>query len=160
MARFVTITKNTSKYFDYLAAVCFFMVMAVTVINILMRTSFSSPLLGAVELVSVFSVIGIGAALAYSAYNNAQIAVSYFIDKLPRRWHYFIDTGINLISLVFWGIAVYFILVGAQTAAQKNLMTATIHIPIYPVMYVLAAELALLCMVLLVKLINIIEERA
>lgn len=163
MDRFVTITRNTSKIFDYVAAACFFLIMAVVVINILLRFGMrlhlvEKPLMGAIELVSILSVIGIGAALAYSAYNNAQIAVSFVIEKLPRQWQKIIDIVINLIGFVFWGASVYFVLISAQAAASNHLITATLHIPLYPAMYVLAAELALLCMVLLAKIFMLLGE--
>lgn len=154
MANFDTLTKNTCRAFDYVAAACFVMIMAVGVTNIFLRAVFSRPLPGTVELIGMFSAIGISAALAYSAYNNGQIAVTIFLNKLPRHWRNNIDVFINLISLVFWGTAVFFVLRGAQSAAGNNLITASLRIPIYPIMCAVAVGLVLLCMVFLTKIVR------
>jgi TRAP-type C4-dicarboxylate transport system permease small subunit len=125
-----------------------------------LRAAFNSPITGTVELVSIFSAIGIGFALAYSAYNNAQISVSFLIEKLSRSWQNIIDCGTNLLSLVFWGTAVYFMIYSGQVMAKNNLMTATLYIPLYPIMYLLAMGFVVLCMVFVVKILEIAGNRA
>ena len=160
MASFITMTKNVCRAFDYGAAICFFMMMAVGVANIFLRALFHSPLSGTVELVGVFSAVGISAALAYSAYNNAQISVSFIIDKMPERWRKVTDILIYLISFVFWGIAAYFALQSARAASHNHLVTASWHIPHAPIIGAVALGLALLCLVFIVKMYEILVPKA
>ena len=160
MASLNTMTKNVCRTFDYVAAVCFFMMMAVGVANIFLRALFHNPLTGTVELVGVFSAIGISAALAYSAYNNAQISVSFVIEKMPERWQKVIDVLIYLISFVFWGTAVFFVLHGAVAASRNHLITASWHLPHAPIMGMVAVGLVLLCLVFIVKIQEILVPKA
>lgn len=160
MGRFNALTKNTCKVLDYGAALCIFLIMAVSVLNIFLRVVFSSPLLGTVEWVSILSAIGIGLALAYSAYNNAQVAVSYFIDKMPRQWQNVIDMSTNLICLAFWGTAVYYMALSGQEMARNHLTTATVEIPLSPVIYIMTMGLAALCLVFVAKFSDLLSMRA
>lgn len=160
MERFNALTKNTCKVLDYGAALCIFLIMAVSMTNIILRVVFRSPLLGTVELVSIFSAIGIGLALAYSAYNNAQIAVSYFIDKMPRQWQNVIDMSTNLVCLAFWGTAVYYMALSGQDMAHNNLTTATVQIPLSPVIYIMTMGLVALCLVFVSKCSDLLSMKA
>ena len=150
-------TENICEFLNYGAALCVFLAMAVSVANIFMRVAFKSPLLGTIELVSIFSAIGVALALAYSAYYNAQIEVSFFVDKMPRLGQKIIGIAINLISLAFWAIAAYYLFLSGQDIDRNNLMTATLHIPIYPIICIITMGIAALCLVMVAKIIDLVR---
>ena len=152
-----SLIENISVFLNNGAAICIFLLMAVNVVNIFLRVVFKNPLLGTIELASLFSTVGVALALAYSAHLNAQIEVSFFVDKMPLIGQKIIGVVINLISIAFWGIAAYYLVLSGQDMARNNLMTATLHIPVYPVIYIIALGIAVLCLVLVDKIIDLVR---
>jgi TRAP-type C4-dicarboxylate transport system permease small subunit len=145
---------------DYVAAVCIFLIMALSVVNIFLRAVFSKPLLGAIEVVCIFCAIGVGLALAHSAYSGAQIAVPIFLDKMSKKWQNVIDSVTNSACLLFWVAVVYHLVLSGQDMARNNLSTASITIPLFPVMYLLAVGFAALCLVLAGRIIYVVGRIA
>lgn len=143
-----SVVEKTSRLLDRIAALCIFMTMAVVVLNIIMRAVVKQPLLGTVEYVTILTSVTIGLALANCAFHNGQIAIEFLVDKLPGKMQSLLDSLTNFTSLIFWSISAWYMVQYAQATALSGEVSATTGIPAYPLVYLLAFGLAVLCMVL------------
>lgn len=147
-----------SKALDLLAGLSFFSVMALVVVNILLRVLFKSPILGAYELVGFLTAIGIGLALASCAVQNGHIAVDLLVNRLPCRVQGVIDSLTNVAALGFWALAAWHIAKYAQTMTASGVVASTTQVPLSPVIYLVSLGVSGLCLVLLVKLADSLKK--
>lgn len=141
-----------SSLMDKLAG--FFLVASVLliVVNIILRVVFKSPFLGTYELVSLFSASLIGLSLAQCAVKNGHIAVTILVDKLPKILHDLIDGVMTLISLCFWSLAAWHVINYGISLRATGVVSSTTQIPFYPVVFLIAFGLVVLCLVLAMNL--------
>ncbi|MCF8010855.1 MAG: TRAP transporter small permease [Clostridiales bacterium] len=132
--------------------------MILVVSNIILRTVFSHPILGAYEYAGLLTSIVIALGVANCAVNNAHIAVDFIIERLPGKTKSFFDSFINFTAVLFWGVTAWHVGKYAQSTAAKNVVSSTAQVPLYPFIYVIALGLFVLCLVLMVKLIESIKK--
>ncbi|MEN6350278.1 MAG: TRAP transporter small permease [Syntrophomonas sp.] len=140
--------EKISRILDRIAAFCIALTMAVVVLNVIMRAVINQPLLGTVEYVNILTALTVGLALANCAFHNGQIAVEFLVDKLPGKMQALIDSLTNGAALVFWTISAWYMVQYAQATSLSGEVSATTGIPMYPVVYLLAFSLVVLCMVI------------
>lgn len=143
--------KRLSSILDKLAGLCIFSVMLLIAANILLRTVFSRPILGTYELVGFLTALGVAFALAHCALKDGHIAVSFIIERFPRRIQSITEVLVNVISLLLWAAAAWALLNFAQAMKLKKLVSPSAEIPVYPFIYLVAFGLIGLCLVILVK---------
>ena len=152
------ILKRVCLISDRLAGLCFFSVMALVLTNIIMRNIFKMPILGTVEIVGLLTVTGLGLALANCEMVGGNIAMDVVTEKLSLGKQKVIDIITYSIALCFWAIVVLRIIMYAYTSLVNGRVTATVSIPIYPFIFILALNLFLLCVVVAYKLVNNIKD--
>lgn len=149
-----------SRFLDRIAGICLAGVMLLVVVNIILRVVFNRPILGTIEYVGFFTAVVIGLSLAYCAVQNAHIAVNFVADKLPVKVQAVFDTVVNTLALGFWGLASWHLWKYGQSLAASGVVSSTTQTPYYPFVYLVAAGLFALCLVLLVKLIESVKRTA
>jgi len=152
MKQFAVLVESLSRVLDRLAATCIVAMMAVVVLNILLRALVGKPLMGTIDYVNILMALTISLGLAYCGLKNSHIAVEFIVEKLSSKKQAVISVVINLLGLVFWGISAWYMAGYARNMMDNNLLAGTISIPIYPVVYLIAFGLAVLCLVLVLKL--------
>ena len=145
---------------DRLAGVCFFSVMALVLANIIMRNVFKMPILGTVEIVGLLIATGLGLALANCEMNNGNIAMDVVTEKLSKKTQKIIEIITYIISLSFWAIVVWRIIIYASTSFTNGRVTPTTSIPIYPFIFILGFNVFCLCVALVYKLVCAIQNMA
>lgn len=152
MKQFIILVGNLSRLLDRLAAVCIVVMMALVVLNILLRTLFSRPLLGTIDYVNILMAVTISLGLAFCGLKNAHIAVEFMVEKLPVKIQAVISVFINLLALIFWSATAWYMAAYARNMMITNLMAGTVSIFMYPVVYMAAIGILALCLVLVLKL--------
>jgi len=152
------VIKKVSRITDMLAGVCFFSVMALVLVNIIMRNVFIRPIEGTYELVGLLVATGLGLALANCEMTDFNIAMDIVTEKLSRGAQKAIEILIYIVSLGFWAIVVWRIFVFASTSYTNGRVTATASIPLYPFIFILGFNVFCLCAVLAYKLIRTVKE--
>ncbi len=142
------------KIFDAIAGICLLSVMFLIVINIILRAVFKNPILGTYEFVGFLTSLAVGLALAHCALKNGHIAVGFLVAKLPERVRAGIDALTNAVSAVFFIFCSLHMLEYARSFAASGEVGLTTKIPFYPFVYGLAASLALLCLVLILRAVE------
>jgi len=145
--------KGVSSILDKLAQICLFSVMLLIVSNIILRVVFNHPILGTYEMVGYLTALGIGFALAYCAFQNGHIAVSFIMEKFPQKFQSSVDILVNAVSLIFWAGAVFYLGNFGQAMKMKGLVSPSAEIPVYPFIFLIALGILGLSMVLLFKLL-------
>lgn len=145
-----------SKGFDALAGISLLAVMLLVVLNIVLRAFFKSPILGTYEYVGFLSSLVVGLALAHCALKNGHIAVGFLVAKLPERFRACIDALTNIIAAVFFVFCSWHMLDYARSFAASGEVALTTKLPFYPFVYGLAAALVLLCLVLVLRAVEMI----
>jgi len=140
-----------SRAMDRFAGFCMVAIMAVVVLNILLRVIFNRPLLGTVDYVSLLTAVCIAVGLAHCALQNGQIAIEFVYQKLSPQIQGLIGTVINAAALLFWGAAAWFIVDYARTTAKSGMVASTTPIPLAPFIYMVALGFAALGLVLIIK---------
>ena len=148
------IAKRIFSVTDFLAGICFFSVMALILVNILMRKIFNLPIMGTYELVGLLTATGLGFALANCEIKNGNVAMSLFTDKMPKKLQGIIAIIIYLLSLSFWAVVVLRLFIYGTSSLKSGWVSSTSSIPIYPFIFVLGFNTLCLCLVLVLKLAN------
>lgn len=151
MGRITGLVTGLSRILDKIAGLCMVSVMVVVVANILLRVLFNRPILGTYEIVVFLTVLTIGLSLAHCAVQDGHIAVSFVMDRLPRRIQVAVDLIMNTAALFFWSLCAWQIGVYAQKMALSGVVSPTSQIPLYPFIYLVAFSILALSLVLLVR---------
>ncbi|MEL7567181.1 MAG: TRAP transporter small permease [Dehalobacterium sp.] len=150
--------KGISHLLDKLAGICVFAVMLLIVSNIVFRGVFSKPILGTYELVGFLTALGIALALAYCAFQEGHIAVSFIVERFSKKIQAVINIFINTVAFLFWSTTVWYMGKFAHTMMVKGMVSPSAEIPIYPFIYLVALGLSGLCLVLFYKLLVALKE--
>ena len=149
---FSDILKKVFLATDILSGICFFSVMALVLVNIIMRNIFKSPIMGTVEIVGLMVASGLGFALANCEMLDGHIGMDI---NLPwsRKVDKFIEIVKYTISVGFWGIVVWQVFDYALASFVNGRVTPTASIPIAPFIFILGFNVICLCVALMYKLV-------
>lgn len=154
MKYLTALVQGFSRVLDRIAGVCLFAIMFLVVLNIITRGIFNHPIAGTYDYVNLLTAAAIGLALAYCAFQDGHIAVSFVMEKLPPKMQAVIDLLINSLGLVFWALAAWFTAGYARSLTANNMVSATSGVPLSPVVYLITLGLVGLCLVLLLRIIE------
>lgn len=154
MNKYKDVITNVSKFFDMVAGISMLVVMSLVVFNILMRTLFNKPFLGTYEYVGFITSLMIGLSLAYCAANNGHVAISFIMEKLPRKTQALIDMTITMVTVVFLSIFSWQIANYAHSMVISGEVSPTTMTPVYPFIYAVAFGVFMLCLVMIFKFIE------
>jgi len=151
------VIKKVFEFTNVLAGVCFFSVMALVLLNIIMRNVFKAPIMGTVEIVGLLVATGLGLAMANCEMLGGNIGMDI---SLPwsRKVDKIIEIVSYIISLGFWAIVVWQIFVYASASFVNGRVTSTASIPVYPFIFILGFNVFCLCVALAYKLVCMIKD--
>lgn len=158
MKRYSGIVEKLCQVTDRIAGWCIAATMLVMVLNIILRAVFKQPIVGTIDYVNILTAMAIGLALACCALQNGQIAVDFVVERLSTRKQALIDIMTNLVALVFWGLAAWYLAGYARSMVVSGLVSTTSQVPLYPVVYILALGFLGLCLVLISKLADSVRK--
>lgn len=142
-----------SRLLDRIAGWGIVALLALVVINILMRVLFNKPLLGVYEYAGFLAAVVIGLSLAFCYVQDAHISISFITDRLPPRIRRIVNVVVKTIATVFMGLFSYqMVLYALKTAASGEVSTTT-RCLIYPFILIVALGLMMLCLTMLARLI-------
>ena len=146
------------KVLNNIGVVVMFLVSIFIVVDVLMRALFDSPITGGYELVQFAMVIVVFLPLAFTQHVKGNVCVDMITDMLPGRVQAILAVFIDAVCAVFWGAITYSGIL--QTIAQhsKNVVSATLRIPVYPIVIILTIGAAFYTIVSLVDILKDLEE--
>jgi TRAP-type C4-dicarboxylate transport system permease small subunit len=142
---------------DLLGGTVLTLMMLITVVDVILRF-LGKPITGTYELVFLGGAVVIGCAIPMTSWEGAHVTVDLLLERFSG--------GARNVTLVFTrlcGIAFFFLL-GWNLFAQgtdlydKHEVSLTLHVPYYPVAYILGICAFVECLVLASGLIMTIQE--
>jgi len=127
--------------------------MAITCVDVVMRVG-GRPLIGAYDLVAICAFLTVVCALPYATAVKGHVAIEFFFHKFGRRGRVVVDTinrmlGIALFATLAWRAVIY-----AEQKRSSGEVSMTLALPVWPVIYVLAAACLVVALVILHNLLH------
>jgi TRAP-type transport system small permease protein len=153
------VTFPLNKWLSYLAMVVVFIMMLLTVADVIGRKFVgiipgSQPVPGAYELTEFMLVVTVFAAIGYAQFHDEHISINVLTSRFPKRVQDILDTVIYLISLVLSCLVTYRSVVYAQRIIEQGDVSGVLQIPLYPFVFVVAAGMFMFSLALLVNVIK------
>lgn len=158
MRRVRIIVEGISEQFDRAAGWLLLGVMALIVINVILRAAFSSPIKGTYEFVGFFTALAVGLSIAHCAVKNGHIAITFIVDEFPAKLRMAISFVLLSISTVFMGFTGSRLTNFALQTAARREVSITMGIPFYLFIFMIAFGFFLLAVVLGLKTIGLFSK--
>lgn len=119
-----------------ISALCIFLMMGMTVWDIIGRRLFSSSVAGVYELSSLGLVVISFTAMGLPQIEGENVGVTFIYDRMKPKVKAVFDFVISIICIALFSVVVYQTLAYAARMAVSNHITPVLHIPLTPFLYV------------------------
>lgn len=133
--------------FALIAGVALVAMLFVTVADIVLR-GVGTPLAGAYEVIGWFAAISVAGALGYTQAHKGHVAIDLLIVRLPERVRRAIDALMLLAAAALFAVAAWHLALYAYDLHLTGSMSQTLRAPVYPWVYLTAAGVGVLALVL------------
>jgi TRAP-type C4-dicarboxylate transport system permease small subunit len=147
------LTKNMS----HVAALAIISMMCLTCADIVLRF-FGHPIAGTYEIVGFLATFTISFSLAHTSMEKGHIAVEILFQRLPFRVQYILEGVVEVLSLFVFIIATWQCAVYGFDLKNNQDVSATLAIPVYPVVLGIALGCASLCLVITFNLVKAVRR--
>ena len=157
MNGFNNIVLKLAKSMDVLGGLVLTFMMLITVADVVLRVS-GRPITGTYELVFLSGAVVIACAIPMTSWEGAHVNVDFVVMGFSRTMR-----KIVTVFTRFFGIAFFFLLgwnlcaLGTQLYSKEE-VSLTLHVPIYPVAYILGICAFVECLVLVSDMIQTLME--
>lgn len=146
-----------SKVMDVIGGVVLSFMMLITVTDVILRF-IGKPITGTYELVFLGGAVVIGCAIPRTSWEGGHVNVDFVIEYLPRMLKRIVVVITRLLGIAFFVLLGWNLFVYGTTLYNKGEVSLTLHVPYYPVAYVLGVCAFVECLVLLSGLIKTVSE--
>jgi TRAP-type C4-dicarboxylate transport system permease small subunit len=129
MPRLIAFLKRTNHGLTVISIVAMMIMLIVGVYNIAGRALFHRPLLAAIEITELSSVIFVVCGMAYTQLTGSNVIVPVIIEKLPPRARAIFDSCTLFISMAMVAVLAWCGTVFAIETIQKSEITNILAIP-------------------------------
>ena len=140
-----------SKILSRAASVILFSMMLLTIADVFLRTVFSRPILGALEMTEFMMVGVVFFSLAQTEILNRHVKVDLLMSRLGERTQGLIDMITQFVCFLLFGAITWSTLVYSKEMRASGEVSQDLWVPIYPFVYIVAVGCALLSLKLLIK---------
>jgi TRAP-type C4-dicarboxylate transport system permease small subunit len=123
--------------------------VAFVVIDIIKRSVVGVPVPGVVEVVELIAAVILSMGIGYLTFVRGHVAVDILVMRLRPRVQVIIDLVARTIALGITILLTYGMVKLGIVYQASHWVTGRLWIPIYPFVYLVAAALALTCVVLI-----------
>jgi TRAP-type transport system small permease protein len=138
MKAFVAACKRCFKWMNTIAEVALFLMMMLTVIDVILRRFFGSPIVGTYDLVAMMGAVVVGFSLSQTSWDRGHVYVDFLIENRSRavKNSFFIATRIVGISLCAY--VSYNLVTKGIHLHESGETSMTLRVPMYPIAFALA----------------------
>ncbi len=131
--------------------------MLITVTDVVLRFV-GRPITGTYELVFLGGAVVIGCAIPLTSLENAHVNVDFLLESCSKKTRSVAAIITKLLGMAFFFFLGWNLFRLGTTLYSKEEVSLTLHVPIYPVAYVLGVCAFVECLVLLYHFITSISE--
>ncbi len=124
---------------------------AVSVLSILSRTFFNSPLIGDFELVERGTAIAVFAMLPYCHLRGGNVAVDMFVGMFPAAFRRFLAVASDVVFAIVAALMTWRLALGGWNQYEFNDMSMMLLIPTWWIFVPIVFSMALLTVVCVVR---------
>jgi len=135
--KYVKVVKFISNVFLAIGGAGVILMLVIVVADVIMRTFFSSPIIGATELAMILMLVfttGISGAIL----NGRTVKVDFLVEKFPPRVRIIVDVAMYVISAAMFSMLAWGAYEGALFARSIGQRYMFLRFPHYPLRYLLA----------------------
>lgn len=144
-----------SSLFNLIASLALVVIMLLTCLDISMRYLFSRPISGTYEIVSILGAVVAAFAMPYTMLEQGHVAVDILVKSLSVGKQLVIETVTHLLGILFFLLLVWqSVELGLDMKAAGEI-TPILHIPFYPLIYLIGLCFFGLCLAILHNLIDL-----
>ena len=144
----------TSRMFHGVGAGVLTAMMFFIVADVALRYFFNRPIFGGYEVTQSMMGVVVALALAYTAVEKGHIRVDVLVSRLRQRGQAIIGSFMGLLSIALVSLITWQNILYIKEAIDGWVITASLHIPIFPLFIVLTMGFALLWLVLLADFVE------
>jgi TRAP-type C4-dicarboxylate transport system permease small subunit len=142
-----------SKVMDVVGGVVLTLMMLITVLDVILRF-FAKPITGTYELVFLGGAVVIGCAIPRTSWEGGHVNVDFAIEHLPGMYKKAMIVFTRLLGIVFFLLLGWNLFAYGTNLFHKHEVSLTLHVPYYPVAYILGICAFMECLALLSGLIR------
>ena len=157
MARLETVINALNRWLSWIAGGLLVAMMLLTVGNMFLRAVYV-PFGFTAEVVGWLAAMVAAFALGYTQINRGHVAVDIFVVRLRQRAQAVIDAIMSFIGMVLFAVATWQIVELASRVWEIGLVSATLKISFFPLIYLVALGCAFLCLVLLLNFLKSLAQ--
>lgn len=147
------ISERINQVFVSIAGVALVVSMLLLVTNMILRVVYV-PFGATAETVAFFAVIVFGFALGYSQLHKAHVSIDLVVSRLSARVSGVLESITIFFSMILFSFATWHLWLYATRQMERGVLSETLRISYYPLIYALAICFASLVLVLLVDFIK------
>jgi TRAP-type C4-dicarboxylate transport system permease small subunit len=123
--------------------------MLLTMLDIVLRFCFNCPLLGTYEIIEIVLACIVFSSFAYTQTQKGHIQVVMILRLLPQKLRLILYAFTSVLSSFIAAATAYAAYLQALHAIKKNLITASLYIPLFPFYYVEMVGMGIFALVLI-----------
>ena len=147
-----------TRWLNWIGAAALIASMFIVCINVIGRGFFQRPLKGTVDIASLLGGFIIAGAIAYTQVLKGHIRIELFVDRLPSRLKYIINSFIDLIGFALFAIISWQTILFANMTFEIGELSEVLKIPLTPVAWMVSIGCIALSLVLLFDLIKALSK--
>ena len=157
MKEYNNVILKMAKVMDILGGLVLTFMMLITVLDVILRVS-GRPITGTYELVFLGGAVVIGCAIPMSSWEGAQVNVDFVLMSFPRTLRKVVTVITRLFGIAFFFLLGWNLFALGTELYNKEEVSLTLHVPIYPVAYVLGICAFIECLVLVSDMVMTMKE--
>ena len=131
----------------FVSGIAVMVMLFLTCADIVLRF-FRMPIRGVYDLVSFLGAIVVSFAIANTSMENGHVAVSFVVDKFPKRLQAGFRAVVNFLGLGLFAAISWQSFLYATDLRSSGEISPTIPLPYYPVVYGISFATGVVCLVL------------
>lgn len=132
------VAERIAQYLLYAGIFSILLMLVVNFVDVFGAKLFNKPLPGATEYTSLFQVVAISTAIAYTLLQGRHIRIDFLVNKLRREVRKAIVTLVIVLEMSLFVVIVWRGYLYAYSLMRSGELGATSELPFYPFAFVLA----------------------
>jgi len=133
--------------------------MGITVIDVILRHFFSSPIFGARDVSKLIMLTVVALSVAYSARTGGQVSIELFSDMMGPRIIRWTEMFVRFIAIVMLTILAWRLWLSGLNASEFGEASLALEIPFGPFYFILSLGMLLYAIVLIVEIPLLLRGR-
>lgn len=153
-------TERVTLWLARVGAVVLAVMMFMTFFDVIGRYFFNSPIVGTVDMTELFMGLIVYLGIGLTTFQRGHISVDLLTTRLPTRLHLVFDLFAQVVSGTLAAAISWRLWVIATETVANNDVTRVWELPIYPVVFALAAASVMMVVAFLVLVIGTLAALA